>query len=118
MPGPGVNQSVNIQNNQLKSLDYSEGGQSKVSINGSRRASGRGQGRGVSAVSRSSKRKLQTVDHDADMVNFTNGNIQITDPTLQHVMLPHGMNPDSSGDINPMPPSQNFHGKKLAGLKS
>jgi hypothetical protein len=72
-PNPNVNQSVNIPNNHLKSIDYSEGRQSKVT-SGSRRASGR-PARGVSAASRASKRKLQTVTHDADLVNFADSNI-------------------------------------------
>jgi hypothetical protein len=60
MPGPGVNQSVNIPLNQMKSLDYTENKSQKASISGSKRASNRSGGsRGTSAVSRGSKnRKL------------------------------------------------------------
>lgn len=69
----------------MNSLDYTEN-KSKASISGSKRASNRSGSRGTSAVSRGSKnRKLQTVvvDNDADLVNFSASNIQITDPTMQ-----------------------------------
>ena len=118
MPGPGVNQSVNIPINQMNSLDYTEN-KSKASISGSKRGSGRSGSRGTSAVSRGSKsRKLQTVvvDNDADIVNFSTNNIQITDPTIQMQGLTLH-NDQNSDDFQPIPPGQSFNPKKFMGPK-